>query len=362
MTFFKKLRNYFFYCGIDQEEYKAIKRNAYISNFIIWRSLHFLIAATMIFLFLVSVLTDFVRQNAIIYIFGLCYSVIVIILFFILKKDSLIAQFLIYLSISLLFLFGAFISYNNPTVPATTFIVFLLITPMFMIDRPFFMAIELTGVSVLYLIFMHNIKTIDIWKIDLLNVVTFTVVGIFLNVIANAIRIKEFVLTRAIKLQKDTDELTCLKNKGALTRDINKFLKDKSSSKGLMFMLDIDHFKMINDTYGHDIGDEVIRQLGAFLGNTFINGEIVGRFGGDEFIIFIKDTDDLEEAHKIAEKIVAGASENVILPDKNEKISVSIGIAIYRGIENNYSELFKEADIAMYKSKADKNNRYTIYS
>ena len=119
---------------------------------------------------------------------------------------------------------------------------------------------------------------------------------------------------------------------------------------------------MINDTYGHDIGDEVIRQVGAFLGNSFINGEITGRFGGDEFIIFIKDSDNVEEAQKIAEKIVAGASENVILPDKNEKISISIGIAIYQGIENNYSELFKKADIAMYKSKADKNNRYTIYS
>ena len=362
MTFLKKLRNYMFYCGIDREEYKAIKKNAYISNFVIWRSLHFLIAATMVFLFLTSILTEFIRQNAIIYIFGFCYSIIVIILFFILRKDSLIAQFIIYLSISLLFLLAAFISYNKPNVPATTFIVFLLITPMFMIDKPFFMTFELSGVAAIFLIFMHGVKPLDIWKIDLLNVVTFTVVGIFLNVIANAIRIKEFVLTRAIKIQKDTDELTGLKNKGALTRDINKFLRDETTSKGIMFMMDIDRFKMINDTYGHDIGDEVIRQIGAFLGNTFINDEIVGRFGGDEFIIFIKNTDDIEEAGKIANKIVLGASTNVLLPDKNEKISVSIGIAIYQGIEQNYSELFKKADLAMYKSKADKNNRFSIYS
>lgn len=81
MTFLRKLRNYFFYCGIDREEYQAIKKNAYISNFVIWRSLHFLIAATMVVLFITSILTDFIRQNAIIYIFGFCYSVIVIILF-----------------------------------------------------------------------------------------------------------------------------------------------------------------------------------------------------------------------------------------------------------------------------------------
>ena len=361
MTFLKKMRNYFFYCGIDREEYKAIKKNAYISNFVIWRSLHFLIAATMIFLFLVSISTDFVRRNAIIYIFGFCYSIIVIILFFILKKDSLIAQFIIYLSISVFFLFAAFISLNNPTVPATTFIVFLLITPMFMIDKPFFMAIELSVVAALYLIYMHGIKPAEIWRIDLLNVITFTILGIFLNVIANAIRIKEFVLTRTIKLQKDTDELTGLKNKGALTRAINKFLADETKCCAIMFMLDIDRFKMINDTYGHDIGDEVIRQLGAFLGNTFIHDEIIGRFGGDEFIVFIKNTDNVEQARKIAEQIVSGASEYVILPEKKEKISVSIGIAIYHGIEKNYSELFKKADIAMYKSKADPNQRFTIY-
>ena len=362
MSFLKKLCSYFFYCGIDKEEYKAIKKDAYVSNFVIWRSLHFLIAATMVFLFAVSISTDFVRQNAIIYIFGFCYSIIVIILFFILKKDSLIAQFLIYLSISLLFLFGAFISFNNPTVPATTFIVFLLITPMFMIDKPFFMAIELSAVAALFLIFMHGIKSEEIWRIDLLNVVTFTVVGIFLNVIANAIRIKEFVLTRTIKIQKDLDELTGLKNKGALTREINKYLKDETKNKGIMFMLDIDRFKMINDTYGHDIGDSVITQLGALLGKNFVCDEIVGRFGGDEFIIFIKDTDDLRAARELAEALVKSASENVHLPAEDKKISISIGVAIYQGIEDNYSELFKKADIALYKSKADKNNRFAFYS
>ena len=361
MSFLKKLRNYFFYCGIDREEYKAIKKDAYVSNFVIWRSLHFLIAVTLFFLYIVALKNDFVRQNALIYLMGAIYSVIAIILFFILEKDSLLAQFLIYLSISLLFLLGAFISYNNPGVPATTFIVFLLITPLFMIDKPFFMSIELSVAAAMFLIFMKNVKPDYIWRIDLLNVVTFTMVGIFLNVIANAIRIKEFVLTRKIKIQKDLDELTGLKNKGALTREINRFLKDETKSKGIMFMLDIDRFKMINDTYGHDIGDEVISQLGAFLGRTFTDDEILGRFGGDEFIVFIKDSDDVEAAKKRAGEIVAGASASVKLPVEDVKISVSIGVAIYQGIEKNYSELFKKADIALYKSKADLYNRFAFY-
>jgi len=361
MSFLKKLRNYFFYCGIDGKEYKAIKKEAYVSNFVIWRSLHFLIAATFIALYVIALLSNVVRQNAIIYLVGAGYSVLVIILFFILKKDSLIAQFIIYISISLLFLLGGLISLNNPNVPATTFIVFLLITPLFMIDKPFFMAIELSVAAIIFLVFMHGIKPQNIWYIDLVNVGTFTVVGIFLNVIANAIRIREFVLTRTINIQKDMDDMTGLRNKGALTREINQFLEDETKTKGIMFMLDIDRFKMINDTYGHDIGDSVISQLGAFLGTFFINNEIVGRFGGDEFIIFVKDTDDLEAARKKAEEIVLGASANVLLPVEEETISVSIGVAIYHGLERNYSELFKKADIALYKSKANPELRFAIY-
>lgn len=358
----KKFYNYFFYCGIERDEYNAIKKDAYISNFVIWRILHFLMAISFGILFSISLVNNLLNQNCIFYLIAFLYSLIVIILFFFLKKDSLIAQFLIYLSISMLFIFGCLIAMNKPEIPATTFIVFLLITPMFMIDKPFFMAIELSAASTLFLTWMHFVKNHEIWLIDFVNVLSFTIIGIFLNIIANAVRIKEFVLTRKINIQKDTDDMTGLKNKGALTRSINRFLVDPSTSKGLMFMLDIDRFKIINDSYGHDIGDSVISQLGSFLGNKFPKNEIVGRFGGDEFIVFVRNTDDKETALKLADEIVTGASENVKMPDENEKVSISIGIAIYNGIEKNYSELFKKADLALYKAKADQKKRFYIYS
>ena len=137
MTFLKKIRDYLFYCGIDREEYRAVKKSAYVSNFITWRSLHFLIAITLILLFIFSLFNSVLQQNKMFYLLGAVYSAIVIILFFILKKDSLIAQVIIYLSISLLFLLGIIVSNNRLEVPAVTFIVFLLMAPLFMIDKPF---------------------------------------------------------------------------------------------------------------------------------------------------------------------------------------------------------------------------------
>lgn len=361
MSGLRLIRNYFLYCGLEKEEYNAVKKDAYVSNFIVWRVLHGFIAAVFLLLYIISHFNHILVINRTVYLFGFMYSAVTVVFFYILKKESIIPQFIIYLSISLLFVFGCFISQNNSAVPATTFIAMLLITPMFMIDKPFWMAIELCSASTMFLIWMHAIKEYDTWMTDVINVSIFTVVGIFLNIIANSIRIREFILTREINIQKDIDDLTGLKNKGAITREINDFLGDSLTDKGIMFMLDIDRFKAINDTYGHDIGDKVIQQLGYFLGKEFANGEIVGRFGGDEFILFIKNTDSIDAACNIAESIVKGAAENILLPKNDDKVSISVGISIYKGQENNYSEILKKTDIALYKAKADKQKRYCVF-
>ena len=358
MKILRSLRNYFFYCGIEKDEYNALKKDAYVSNYIVWRVLHILMAAVFGLLTAFSFVSSLLAENRVFYLIALGYSVLAIILFNCLRKDSIAAQFLIYLSISLLFLFGAVIAQKRPEIPAVTFIAFLLITPMFMIDKPFFMAFELIAAAAVFLVWMHGVKSHAVWQIDFGNVVTFTAVGIFLNIIANAIRIREFVLTREINIQKDTDDLTGLKNKGALTREINQFLSDNSADKGILFMMDIDRFKSIKDTYGHDIGDDVIRQFGSFLAKVFTHNEIVGRFGGDEFIAFIRNDDNPDTARRTACDIITGVPGNVILANSEQKISLSIGIAIYHGREKNYSEIFKKADIALYEAKADSENRY----
>ena len=102
-------------------------------------------------------------------------------------------------------------------------------------------------------------------------------------------------------------------------------------------------------------------QLGRFLGGFFSHDEIVGRFGGDEFIAFVKNTADEERACRIADEIVRGVAESVVHPDRSKKVSLSIGISLYHGEEKNYSEIFKKADTALYEAKADPENRFHVY-
>lgn len=361
MKLLRTIRNYYLYCGIEKDEYNAVKKDAYISNYEVWKILHFLMAAVFGLLFLSSFASPLMSLNKLSYLIAFLYFVFAVVVFINLKKDSLIAQLFIYLSISFLFFFATILNLNKVDYNATSFVVLLVIAPMLMIDKPYFMTIELSAASAVFLVWMRFVKPENIWQIDAANIVTFTVVGSFLNIIANSLRIREFVLTRQIRIQKDTDEMTGLRNKGSLTGEINEYLADSSTDKGLLFILDVDRFKSINDTYGHDVGDEVIVQLGHFLTAIFTGDEIVGRFGGDEFILFIKNTDDADTASHIADNIISSVSESIELPENREKLSISIGIAAYNGKEKNYSELFKKADIALYEAKASTASRFCIY-
>ena len=364
MKLLKKIRNYFCYCGLEKDEYHEVKKSAYISNFEIWRILHLMMAVIFLALSIASFFDDFMSMNKWFYVGAFAYSLIATLLFFLVKKkDALWPQFVIYLSISVLFLFGCFLTSNKPEIPAITFIALLVITPMFMIDKPFFMSLELIAAATVYLVWMYFVKKDypAVFKMDLANVIIFTFVGIFIHVIANSIRIKEFMLIRVINMQKDMDELTGLKNKAALTREIGEFVESSNDNKGLFFVLDINYFKQINDKYGHDEGDVVLNKLGKYFKEKFVNGEIVGRFGGDEFIIFIKNTDDIEYAKKVALEVCDETEEVIKLPDEKESVTISIGIAIYQGQEKHYSDIFKKADVALYKTKDNRSLKYSIY-
>ena len=361
MKFLRKIRNYSCYCGIEKEEYNSIKKNAYISNFEVWRVIQILMALAFGTAFGISFFDTIMVVNRIIYGVAFGYSVAATVCFFILKKDSIWAQFLIYLSISVLLLFGAFVASNSKNFPAVSFIAFLLITPIFMIDKPYFITIELVAASSIFNIWMYFVKPFDIWRVDLINTIAFTILAILIHIISSSLRIKEFVLIKKINEQKDIDDLTGLKNKSCLTREINAYIERNTEYKqGIFFVLDIDGFKEFNDKNGHDVGDEILSQLGAYLKSKFSGDEVVGRFGGDEFIIFIKDNADSRFATKIANELASEVGDVVKLPNKNEKLSISMGIALYRGVEKNYSEVFKKADVALYKTKADRRFKFNI--
>lgn len=147
----------------------------------------------------------------------------------------------------------------------------------------------------------------------------------------------------------ETDYLTGMLNRRSGTLRIEKFISDHQ--KGMFCILDIDHFKNINDTFGHDVGDEVIIAVANSFKQIFKNDEIAMRLGGDEFSVFIPGVISKEIALNFFERLSDLISE-IKLPDNNYKLSISCGACLFNEDSNlDFNKLYKNADEALYRSK-----------
>ena len=150
-----------------------------------------------------------------------------------------------------------------------------------------------------------------------------------------------------------TDELTGMWNRRRFTQAIRNELKRAHRYQQIfsLLMLDIDHFKKINDTYGHAAGDEVLRHFARLIWQSMRQVDMPGRFGGEEFAIILPHT-DLDGAYVTAERLRKHIEKTPAVYNKIEiPFSVSIGVVTYQDDIKNEDELFKMVDDALYEAK-----------
>ncbi|AXP06186.1 diguanylate cyclase [Pseudomonas bijieensis] len=156
-----------------------------------------------------------------------------------------------------------------------------------------------------------------------------------------------------------TDELTGLKSRRAFFEHAQRLYNEcKAKRQGLCaVMLDMDHFKHINDTYGHQVGDQVLRQMGEVISSSFRTTDIHGRLGGEEFAILLPNT-SIEVATQIAERLIDTLAALVIEPV--HCISASLGVASTEACNKDLHSLMNDADKALYRAKALGRNRVAV--
>lgn len=166
---------------------------------------------------------------------------------------------------------------------------------------------------------------------------------------------KKIQLENEYKAQKDG--LTGLLNRDTFNQKVNDYLSHKRASYqySAYMILDLDNFKYVNDTLGHDRGDAVLKEVAQTLKYVFNHKSYIGRFGGDEFLIFMYDQVSYTEIEKKANQILKNIHDNNL-----ENISCSIGICFVRN-EKDYEELFKKSDKALYMCKNSGKNSFKIY-
>ncbi|ABZ75621.1 diguanylate cyclase [Shewanella halifaxensis HAW-EB4] len=158
------------------------------------------------------------------------------------------------------------------------------------------------------------------------------------------------------------DYLTGLKNRTGLDTGVDYSIKALSYGRKLaIFFIDLNKFKVLNDTLGHDVGDEILKEAALRIKESVRVNDAVYRFGGDEFVVIVNDIKEADHARVIAEKMLAKFDSPFICRGNVIDISLSIGISISPEDSSQSSELINRADIAMYAVKRDESINYKFF-
>lgn len=160
------------------------------------------------------------------------------------------------------------------------------------------------------------------------------------------------------------DGLTALPNRSLFSKLLAQGIAQakRNNRQMAILFLDLDHFKQINDTLGHEAGDQLLQEVAGRLREGLRESDTVSRMGGDEFVVLLPELEETQDAGVVAEKILKTIARPFILMEQEFRVTTSIGISIYPKDGLDEETLKKHADIAMYQAKGEGKNNYHYYS
>ncbi|MDO8988378.1 MAG: EAL domain-containing protein [Sideroxyarcus sp.] len=171
-----------------------------------------------------------------------------------------------------------------------------------------------------------------------------------------------------IRLLAFYDQLTGLPNRRLLLDRLKLALASSSRNgkEGGILFLDLDNFKTLNDTLGHDIGDQLLQQVARRIESCVREGDTVARLGGDEFVVMLEDLSEqpleaAEQVEAVGKKILARLNQTFQLATHEYRMSVSIGATLFQNHQTGLDDLFRQADIAMYQAKKEGRNTLRFF-
>lgn len=262
----------------------------------------------------------------------------------------------------LFLLFGIYAVLLNtmirPELSSTTLCVFLVAGPLLIIDRPVRVMGFVAGLSLTFHAASTLYKSEAVAFADNVNVLSCLFMGTAIYIRLVRVKVREIIQSRILERERDTDKLTGLYNKAASEREIRRLL-DIPRQKGAMIVMDVDDFKHINDTYGHAFGDVILCQVAGCIRDIVGQGNICGRFGGDEFVICVSGC-DREWLFAALDALCKRISEELRLPDPEDLFHVSIGAVMIPDHGTQYEQLFQNADQALYEAKKAGKNQWKL--
>lgn len=191
-----------------------------------------------------------------------------------------------------------------------------------------------------------------------LNALIASLLSIALSAIIYHQYARGLLLRRELEVIAGHDALTMLPNRREITGRLGRALSahTRSKSHGALLFIDLDHFKNINDTRGHTIGDQLLKEVAGRLLANVREADTVARLGGDEFVILMEDLGPdpqsaARQASVVANKILQALDQTYIVAGYEHRSTVSIGVSLFSGDQRTVDDLMKQADLAMYHAK-----------
>jgi len=255
---------------------------------------------------------------------------------------------------------GTFVYWDCPS----TFITLVLIVlPVMFIIPESIMIPSVIIWETTFVVLTYQTKIVSAIEFDVFSSIAATIGSIILLLITSQLRIKEYLSKREYMELSIVDVLTGIWNKSACAQKADEYLKNRGKEPFAFMVIDIDHFKEINDTRGHGTGDKVLKLAGDILRDTFREMDIYGRFGGDEFTILMRNIGDKD---LIEERILQFKNKfkRLVKVTLDYSTTVSVGTIIIDGQDQlvTYEELFHMADVILKKKKKNGKGRHAIYN
>jgi diguanylate cyclase (GGDEF)-like protein len=236
----------------------------------------------------------------------------------------------------------------------------LLIVPTLFIFRFHIIYLESIFFEIVYVTCTFLVKSNKVANSDVFNSIVGLLLSVIVAYIIQRLRAEAYHAQNKYRKLSMTDGLTGIMNKVNCEHFVKQYLKERIPLDNCaLLIVDIDNFKNINDSMGHKMGDHILSAIGNTLNRYFRSTDILGRIGGDEFMILMRGIPSQEIVEDKCERILGLIVE--LSEEFQVDLSCSIGVGLLEGEDVEYEEIFQVADDALYEAKASGKARYVIH-
>lgn len=251
----------------------------------------------------------------------------------------------------LLTLFVALSVFPYPDDPESFISLCYMFMPVLFILRPYIVTIVILITQVVFTLLVYRFKSDVSIAHDVFSTTAAMLFSHVVMLITYSLRLRDYTARMDYLRISMTDSLTTMLNRGAYEEACRTYFQSRQSNAlCAMILIDIDDFKRVNDTYGHQCGDELIRVAADCIRRTFRHGDPLGRVGGDEFCVLMRDLSEKTDMAAITARLNHALGE-ARLSTAALHISCSLGVVTTREMRVGYEDMFRVADEALYVSK-----------